>query len=289
MDCKILLWSIFSPRSLATAAEPVKNYNVLSGHRAAVLEMHWLNAGGASAGLVSCSADCTAALWDCNKGTKLRKFDEHGGVVNSCSAGASPFLFATASDDCTTLMWDTRCRESVAVMKHPYQVTSVCLSSDGHSVFTGSLDNIVRAWDARAGGRVVKEALRLEGHADTVTGLSLSPDGFSLVSNAMDGTLAMWDVKPFTLSPTRLQRVLRGHHHGAEKLLLRCAWSPDQALVAAGSADRQVHVWDADSGEQLYVLPGHKASVNQVAFHPSQPIVCSASSDRTLILGELAR
>jgi len=174
-------------------------------------------------------------------------------------------------------------------MKHPYQVTAVCLSGDGHTVFTGGIDNVVRAWDVRAGGRVAKEALRLEGHADTITGLSLSPDGFSLLSNAMDSTLAIWDVKPFTLSTTRLHKVMRGHHHGAEKLLLRCAWSLDQPLVAAGSADRQVHVWDADSGEELYVLPGHKASVNQVAFHPNQPIVCSASSDRTLLLGELAR
>jgi Prp8 binding protein len=37
----------------------------------------------------------------------------------------------------------------------------------------------------------------------------------------------------------------------------------------------------------LYKLPGHNGSVNDVQFHPNEPIVGSASSDRTLFLGEL--
>ncbi len=45
---------------------------------------------------------------------------------------------------------------------------------------------------------------------------------------------------------------------------------------------------NADSREVLYALPGHKGSVNEVAFHPTEPIVGSASSDRTIYLGELA-
>ncbi|KAJ1397354.1 hypothetical protein B484DRAFT_407032, partial [Ochromonadaceae sp. CCMP2298] len=57
--------------------------------------------------------------------------------------------------------------------------------------------------------------------------------------------------------------VTGGVHHGAEKLLLRCGWSPDQAMVSAGSADRLV------------------------IFHPTQRILASCSSDRTIILGEL--
>lgn len=32
--------------------------------------------------------------------------------------------------------------------------------------------------------------------------------------------------------------MISGVHHGAEKLLLKCAWSPDQDFVTAGSADR---------------------------------------------------
>lgn len=59
-----------------------------------------------------------------------------------------------------------------------------------------------------------------------------------------------------------------GHQHTFERLLLRCCWSPDGKRVAAGSADRIVYIWDVQSLQLAYALPGHKGSVNEVAFHP---------------------
>ena len=54
--------------------------------------------------------------------------------------------------------------------------------------------------------------------------------------------------------------------------LLRCSWSPNGMQVAAGSADKFVHVWDVNSRRILYKLPGHTGSVNEVVFHPREPI-----------------
>ena len=49
-----------------------------------------------------------------------------------------------------------------------------------------------------------------------------------------------------------------------------------------------MYIWDAASGAMLYKLPGHEGCVNDVAFHPLEPIIASASSDGSLYLGELA-
>lgn len=101
---------------------------------------------------------------------------------------------------------------------------------------------------------------------DTLTGLSLSPCGKSLLSNAMDNTVRVWDVQPFVVeaeNSSREKKVLLGVQHNFEKNLLRCAWSPDGKLVTAGSADRAVCVWDAESGEIVHRLGGHTGSVNQ--------------------------
>ena len=46
-------------------------------------------------------------------------------------------------------------------------------------------------------------------------------------------------------------------------------------------------VWDTTSRKILYRLPGHNGSVNEVVFHPKEPIIASASSDRTIFLGEI--
>ena len=39
----------------------------------------------------------------------------------------------------------------------------------------------------------------------------------------------------------------------------------------------------------MYKLPGHSGSVNECVFHPKEPIIGSASSDKTVYLGELAQ
>ena len=52
--------------------------------------------------------------------------------------------------------------------------------------------------------------------------------------------------------------------------------------------NRIVHIWDALTSAHVYYLPGHKGSVNEVTFHPKEPIIASCSSDKTIILGELS-
>jgi len=54
--------------------------------------------------------------------------------------------------------------------------------------------------------------------------------------------------------------------------LLRVAWSSDGGQVSAGSGDRFVYIWDTTSRRILYKLPGHAGSVNEVDFHPFEPI-----------------
>ena len=48
------------------------------------------------------------------------------------------------------------------------------------------------------------------------------------------------------------------------------------------------NIWDVNTRRLLYKLPGHKGSVNDVAFHPKEPIVASCSSDHTIYLGEIS-
>ena len=66
-----------------------------------------------------------------------------------------------------------------------------------------------------------------------------APTLYCFVWISMDSCLHQWDVKPFRAGgASRLERSFVGGKHGAEKLLLKCSWSPDQQKVACGSADR---------------------------------------------------
>ncbi|KAI8475516.1 MAG: WD40 repeat-like protein [Monoraphidium minutum] len=272
-DKTILLWR--------TYGEECENYMLIRGHKNAILQLAWFPSGEH---IVTASADKSVRCWDADSGMQVKRLSEHTGVVNSvCPMHRGPGLFVSGSDDGSVKLWDLRSKRSSHTFAGKFPVTAVAFSEAGDQVYSGGIDNQVHIWELRKG--VVSTSMA--GHTDSITGMSLSPDGNFLLTNAMDNTLRVWDVRPYA-PPDRCAKVFAGHQHTFERLLLRCTWSPGGKRVAAGSADRIVYVWDADTLQLEYALPGHKGSVNEVAFHPKEPIVASASSDRTIYLGEIA-
>jgi len=264
-----------------------ENYMMLKGHKNAILDLQWSEKGKK---IFSASADKTVVAWDADVGKKVRKFVGHDSFVNACSPSGNRAsddgdgcLIVSGSDDGTTKIWDIRSKRCVKEFENKFQMTSVAFSKDGETVFAGGLDETIKAWDLRTD----KLSFTLEGHTDTITGISLSPDGNHLLSNGMDNRLYMWDVRPFVTTPSRCLRRFEGASHNFEKMLLRCSWSPDGRRVMAGSADRNVYVWDVDSQDIIYCLPGHGGSVNEVVYHPHEPILASCGSDKKIYLGEL--
>lgn len=286
-----------------------ENFNVLEGHKNAVLDLQW-NLSGSK--IVTASADKTVGLFDANRGQRTKKYTGHKGVVNSISisCGRTP-LAVSGSDDCKAMVWDLRAKSCVQEFESNFAITSACFSADDELVFTAGIDNVVKAWDRRTEAIV----FTMEGHtgtsarhplrsppntrerspcdagsvcvcADTVTGMSLSPDGSSLLTNSMDKSLIIWDVRPF-VNGSRFSKQFDGVQHNMEKSLLKCSWSPDGEKISCGSSDHVVHIWDVPTTEELYHLPGHAGSVNEVAFHPTEPIIGSCGSDKQIYLGEI--
>ena len=194
-------------------------------------------------------------------------------------------LVVSAGDDGCAMVWDARNRPSeacVGVLDAGSSTLAAVFGDAGDTVMTGGIDNVVHVWDLRKQART----MLLEGHSDTVTGLAVSPDGTKLLSNSMEGSIGCWDISPFAQG-SRLLKKFVGASHNFEKNLLRCAWSHDAERVSGGCATGTVHVWDVPSGEELYTLGGHIGSVNEVTFHPTEPIVLSCSNDKQIYLGEI--
>jgi len=95
-------------------------------------------------------------------------------------------------------------------------------------------------------------------------------------------------IRPAEITPSnefQLDKTLFGHHD----FIWSLAYSLDGEILASGSADDSIILWDASDGEILQRLEGHVSDVLSVAFSPDdrQSLLASGSSDSTVILWDL--
>ena len=73
----------------------------------------------------------------------------------------------------------------------------------------------------------------------------------------------------------------------AESFVQGIAFSADSALLAAGSLDGDIRVWQVADGALANTLEGHTDAVTGVAFSPNGALLASASNDDTVRLWPL--
>lgn len=254
---------------------------LLKGHKNAVVQALW---SSDDSKVISGSSDKTVGVWDSLSGKRLLRLAEHESYVNSVSIGQQDqHRIASVGDDSVCYTWDDRTKKSAQFIQHRFPLTSVALLDDRNLLFTGSIDNIITAWDLR---KPTAAAWTMKGHSDTVCSLKIDPDSSFLLSSSMDNSLRIWDIRAYA-PEQRCKKILTGISNGIDRSLLRANWSADGAYVACGSSDRQVYIFDTLSGSIKHTLPGHQGTVTEVDFHPKQPIIVSSSTDKRLFLGEV--
>ncbi|KAJ5239370.1 hypothetical protein N7468_003989 [Penicillium chermesinum] len=124
-------------------------------------------------------------------------------------------------------------------------------------------------------------AASIAGHGEAILVTSFSPVSSStMVSGSGDATARIWDCDTGTPLHT-----LKGH----TSWVLAVAYSPNGAMIATGSMDNSVRIWDPKKGQALGgPLKGHSKWITNMAWEPyhlqesGHPRLASASKDSTV-------
>lgn len=84
-----------------------------------------------------------------------------------------------------------------------------------------------------------------------------------------------------------LQRRLNDARHtlvGHRGEVYGLAYSPNGRLLATGSEDGFIKLWDPANGQELASIPAHKSCVNSLAYSPDGTVLASCSCDHTIKL-----
>jgi len=65
------------------------------------------------------------------------------------------------------------------------------------------------------------------------------------------------------------------------------AFSPDDKLLASGSYDHTIRIWDVNKGENTLLLSGHTSYIGALRFSPDAKLLASSSDDCTVRLWDL--
>ncbi|HOW70238.1 MAG TPA: protein kinase [Phycisphaerae bacterium] len=214
-------------------------------------------------------------LWALPKGTSLRNFHGHDGVIRAAAFSPDGQWVVTGSADHTLKVWDGNPTKQLnRFREHRAAVSGLAFSPDGRMILSGDDEGGLACCDADT-HRVIR---RLLAPAEHVRCLAFTSDARSFVTGGTDGTVVVWSAATGVVSKT-----FRAHEGPVNCL----TGSPHAPLVVSGGADGLVKLWDAGTGQQLRAFEGHRASVRCVAISPDGRSIASSDADGTIRLWEV--
>ncbi|BAY86460.1 WD-40 repeat protein [Calothrix parasitica NIES-267] len=111
--------------------------------------------------------------------------------------------------------------------------------------------------------------------SDTMSSLvsvGFSHDGRYFATGVINGEVRLWQTDEI-----KLFSILKGHN----VWVWAFAFSPDNKIIASGSADYKINLWDIGSGECIDTLR-HDSKVYSLAFNTDGRLLASASEDKSV-------
>jgi WD40 repeat protein len=272
-----------------------RNINTIRGHSDSILSVAISPDGKI---LASGSRDRTIKLWNLTTGELLTTLTEHKSPVLAVDFSPDGQTLASASNmefqDGNIKLWDVRTlrvRQTLGSSLVALRTSCVAFSPDGQTLATAHFDAAIRLWHLSSG----KELRTLRGHGWDVNSVTFSRDGRFLVSGGVDGAIMIWNwrngerIRTLNRPDDFLSSMLSWFDRSVGSIR-SVAISPDGETIASGGSsigdngvfNPPIKLWNTNTETDLRILTGHTASVNAIAFSPTEKIIASGGEDNTI-------
>ncbi len=156
-------------------------------------------------------------------------------------------------------------------LNHPPE--SVAFSSSGDWLLAGMMnDGTIQSWYRDDDFRSVDS---IKGHDNAVEAIKFHPNKLNFISCSVDGTVKEWSIVDEGIKAVK---TYEGHD---EQHIVDVTYSPDGRLLAAGSVNGQIYMWETSTGKLIHQLD-HDQVVREIEFSPDGEFLASGANDHTL-------
>jgi WD40 repeat protein len=237
-------------------------------------------------------------------------------------------LLASAGEFGNVEIWDVNSRKAESLEGHEKQVSSLAFAPDGKTLVSGSMEGEVIFWDvanrkalgniqgpqrfspvwslasspdgktAAAAGDAKLSFFDLAtrqpagqpitSQKDRIWTVAYSPDGKFLASAGNNLQVAIWKAGEHPTQTKTIGTAISSKGTDFEVMPVGVAFSPDGKLIASGTQDHSVTLWDFKSGQPILpILFGHTGRVASAAFSPDGKILASGGADGDIRLWDV--
>jgi len=212
----------------------------------------------------------------------------HRSGVNALQFDPNSNRLYTAGRDSIIRIWNTDNPEEPYIQSmehHTDWCNDIVLCSGGNNLISASSDNTVKVWNASKG--FCMSTLRT--HKDYVKALAYAKDIDQVASAGLDRNIFLWDINVLTALTASNNTVTTSSLNGNKDSIYSLAMNSNGTLIASGSTEKKIRLYDPRTTQKLTKLKGHSDNVRALILNRDGTQCLSASSDGTVRLWSIGQ